>query len=41
MAGQAQKPGGFGRGRPGGGERRMSFNLRLLPHSYSVFAVEE
>ncbi len=41
MAGRAQTPGGFGRGRPGGGERRMSFNLRLLPHSYSVFAVEE
>jgi len=41
MAGQAQKLGGFGRGRPGGGERRMSFTLRLLPHSYSVFAVEE
>ncbi len=41
MAGQAQTLGGFGRGRPGGGERRMSFNLRLLPHSYSVFAAEE
>lgn len=41
MAGQAQTLGGFGRRRPGGGERRMSFNLRLLPHSYSVFAVEE
>jgi hypothetical protein len=41
MAGQAQTFGGFGRRRPGGGERRMSFHFRQLPHSYSVFAVEE
>lgn len=30
--------GGHGRGR--GGERRVSFNVRVLPHSYAVFAGE-
>jgi hypothetical protein len=28
-------------GNRGGGERRVSFNVHLLPHSYSVFAAEK
>jgi hypothetical protein len=39
LTGQAQMLGGYGPRRPGGEERRISFNVRLLPHSYSVFAV--
>jgi hypothetical protein len=41
MTGQVRRAGGFGGRQSGGGEERMSFNLRLLPHSFSVFAVEE
>src|ERR1035437_1426183 len=40
IIGQAQTEGGR-RGRQGGGERRVSFNVHLLPHSYAVFAAEK
>ncbi len=39
ITGQAQIPGGR-RGRRGSGERRTSFNVHLLPHSYCVFVAE-
>jgi len=41
LAGGSQTLGGYGLRRLGGGEQRMTFNVRLLPHSYGVFAVED
>jgi hypothetical protein len=38
---EPEQPQGFGRGRQFLGENRMSFNVHLLPHSYSVFAAEK
>jgi hypothetical protein len=40
LAGQAGIGGGGNR-RLGGGEARMTFNVRLEPHSYAVFAIEK
>ncbi len=40
ITGQAQTQ-SSGRGRSGGSERRMSFDVHLLPHSYCVFAPEK
>jgi hypothetical protein len=40
ITGQDQTQGGR-RGRRGGGEPRVSFNVHLLPHSYAVFAAEK
>ena len=42
QSGNAGGRGRFGgRGGGGGGEQRTTFNAHLLPHSYSVFAVEK
>jgi hypothetical protein len=40
ITGQAQSR-GIMRGRQGGGQRRMSFKVHLMPHSYAVFAAEK